>query len=249
MTTNSHVHENEQPNAPPTFRIRRDVRIRFLVVFIWLISVGIMQSKLMLVLSSAAAVAAARALGIPLRRILRRIKLMAPFLFMSFLTLSLSEGFPITSSALAFATMIALRIAASLFALTLVSVDDIKIYLSGFKAMGFPDALTSTLFLTQRYVHLIFQQMASVKNALVSRLFSPRARMSTMRVYGQIIGGTMVKAIDRSESIQHAMESRGFDGKVWTQKVPPVCSRDIVLAAVCLLVAIGFVFIDRRWCL
>ena len=245
MPDNNHSHGGI--DASHSFHIHWDVRLRFFAVFIWLIGIGIAQSPIMLIVSAVIAIAASCAFKVPLSRMMKRIRIAVPFLCLSFLTLLLAEGLPVTTSAYTFALMIALRIAASLFALTLVSVEDIKVYLSGFSSMKLPAALTSTLFLTQRYVHLIFQQMASVKNALISRLFSPQVRLSTLRVYGQIIGGTMVKAIDRSESIKNAMVSRGFHGKVWTSRMPPIGWKDVLLTAICVLTAICGVCIDRWW--
>lgn len=241
-----HEHPNQKQHChchPPA--IQWELRMRFVTAFAWVIGFSAMNRHLVIICGTALSLAAMVYLGIPLRRICKRIFIVAPFLLISFFTLLISDGIPIGQEALAFASLIALRIIACVFVVTLISVDDIKMYLNSFAAVRLPHALTSTLFLTQRYVHLIGQQLVAIKNALLSRLFHPHIRLKTFKVYGQIAGGMTIKSIDRSDHVQRAMESRGFQGRVWTDRSAPICAHDIFKTLLSLCILTLFILADQ----
>lgn len=224
--------------------INWELRMRFLAALIWVFGISAMSSHIVVAACAAMAVAVMLPMGIGLKRVLKRLLIVAPFLLISYITLLISDGVPITREAFLFASLIALRIVASVLVVTLVTTDNIKHYLSAFKALRMPNAFTSTLFLTQRYVHLIGQQLSSVRNALVSRLFSPKMRFKTIQIYGQITGGVTVRAIDRSQRVQQAMFSRGFNGKMWTEEPAPILKTDVIKTVLAALFMAALLAVD-----
>jgi cobalt/nickel transport system permease protein len=236
-----HTHEA----ITKTVRIKWDLRMRFLAAFIWVMCVGIMENTDIILLAGVVAVGTLLLLGVTAKRLIKRVFIIAPFILISFLTLMISDGVPITEEAFEFAFLILCRLLVSVIVITMVSVDDIKLYLDCFNSMRFPDSLTSTLFLAQRYVHLINKELISLQNALRSRLFKAKFGMQSMKVYGQITGGMTVKAIDRSEYIKQAMMSRGFDGKVRTGQAPKIDIIDFIKSLAAIVVITVLVVIDR----
>ena len=230
-----HNHQTTASAIP----VKWDLRMRFLAAFVWIICIGIMENPYAILLAGGVATGALLLLGVTVQRLIKRVFITAPFMLISFLTLMISDGFPLTRAALDFSFLILCRVLVSVIVITMVSVDDVKLYLDCFSAMKFPSALTSTLFLTQRYVHLIDKELKNLRNALVSRLFKTKSGMHSMKVYGQITGGMAVKAIDRSRHIQQAMMSRGFDGKVRTGQAPQINRWDLLkgLTAVVIIAA------------
>jgi cobalt/nickel transport system permease protein len=184
-----------------------------------------MTDLVMILLAGVLAAGTVLLSGVALRRLVKRVFLISPFMLVSFITLLISDGFLITENASGLAFLILCRV--------LVSVI-------------MPDALTSTLFLTQRYVHLIRKEMKNMQNALASRLFKAKFRVQSLKIYGQTTGGMMVKAIDRSKHIQQAMMSRGFNGNIRTGKAPRITILDCVKSVAAILVIAAMTVADRR---
>ena len=224
-----------------------ELRCRFVVALVWILGIGVMQHPVTIIVSGFVLFFLLVCMVVPFRRMLRNVLVVFPFLFISFITLLFSDGIPVTQEALDFALLISLRMVACVLAVALVSGNDVQDYLNAFRAMKFPHVLTSTLFLTQRYVHVIARQLSSTRNALVSRLFSPRLRLKTFKIYGQIIGGMAIYAIDRSEHVRKAMESRGFHGQMRTGRALAIRRHDVLKSAVVLLLLAAILFVEKWW--
>lgn len=233
----------------PVVRTQRtdswELRCRFLVALAWILGIGTMRHPVLIGVSGAILLGMLFHAVIPLKRILRNLLITFPFLLISFLTLSISDGFPVTKNAVEFALLISFRMTACVLAVGLVTGNDVRDYLNAFRAMKFPSTLIAVLFLTQRYVHVVGRQFSSTWKALVSRLFSPRFRMKTFRIYGQIVGGMTIHAIDRSEHVRKAMESRGFHGKLRTDQAAPIRWTDVLKSVSALLPLLAILFMER----
>lgn len=224
-----------------------ELRCRFLVATSWILGIGVMRHPLTLGVSGLILFGMLACMAIPFKRILRNTLIISPFLLVSFLTLSCSDGFPLTKDAVDFALLISLRMATCVPAIGLVFGNEVRDYLNAFQALRFPHVLTSTLFLTQRYVHVIGRQCSATGRALVSRLFSPRLRLKTFNIYGQILGGITVHAVDRSEQVRRAMESRGFHGKMRTGPAEPIRLPDLLKSVAALLLLAALLAAERGW--
>lgn len=223
-----------------------ELRCRFLVASAWILGVGMMESLAAIAFSGLVLLGMLVFLAIPLKRIRRNGLVVLPFLFVSFLTLLFSDGVPVTKEAANFALLIFSRMTVCVLAVSLVAGNAPRDYLDAFQAMKFPTVLVSTLYLTQRYVHVIGRQFSATRKALVSRLFFPRLRMRTLKTHGRIIGGMTLHAIDRSEHIRKAMESRGFQGRMRSGSAAPIRWTD-VLKSVAALSLLAVLLLAERW--
>lgn len=224
-----------------------ELRCRFLVALAWVLGIGCMRHLVTIGVSGLILFGMLICMAIPLKRMRRNLLIVTPFLFVSFLTLSLSDGVPVTKDAVDFALLISFRITSCIMAVCLVSGDNVQNYLNAFRTMKVPHVLVSTLFLTQRYIHVIGRQFSATTNALLSRLFSPQLRMKTFKIYGQIFGGVMIHAIDRSEHVRKAMESRGFHGKMRTAQAAPIQWSDVLKSVAALLFLAVLLLAEWRW--
>ena len=222
-----------------------ELRCRFLVALVWILGIGVMQHPRLICAAGVVLLGMLIFIAVPISRVIRNLIIVSPFLVVSFITLSLSDGFPVSQNAVDFAALISLRMAVCVLPVCLVFGNDIQDYLNAFHAMRFPSALTSTLFLTQRYVHVIGRQFSVTIKSLASRLFSSRIRMKTFNVYGQIFGGLMIHAIDRSDHIHKAMESRGFHGKMRTGKAAPIRQYDVLKSVGAIVLLVAFLIVER----
>ena len=237
------------PNDCPLTQHRPhwELRCRFLVAVVWVLGIGVMRQPATVAASGVVLLVMLLCTAVSVKRVLRNLLIVFPLLLISFVTLSISDGFPVTREAVDFAALIALRMTASVLAVGLVCGNDVHDYLNAFHAMRFPTVLTSTLFLTQRYVHVIGRQFSATRKALVSRLFSPKLRIKTFKIYGQIIGGMTIHAIDRSEHVRKAMESRGFQGQMPTMCPKPIHTSDVLKTLAAVLIFAAILFAERCW--
>jgi len=223
-----------------------ELRCRFLVALIWIIGIGFIPHTVIVLFTGIILIAILFRMGISRRYIFRNLLIILPFLSVSFVTLLFSDGFPVTKEAADFAFLVAVRMLVCILAVSLVAGNEVHDYLAVVRAMRFPDSLTSTFFLTQRYLYVVGRQLSASRKALVSRLFSTRLRWKTFKVYGQIIGGMTIHAIDRSEHVRKAMESRGFQGRVRTGQSLPVRLRDLLESTLAVLPLV-IILIAERW--
>ena len=224
-----------------------ELRCRFVVALAWILGIGVMRQPVTIIVSGVVLLILLVGMVVPLRQMMRNVLVVFPFLLISFITLLFSDGIPVTQESLDFALLISLRMVACVLAVALVSGNDVQDYLNVFRAMKFPHVLTSTLFLTQRYVHVIARQLSSTRKALVSRLFSPRLRLKTFKIYGQIIGGMTIYAIDRSDHVRKAMESRGFRGQMRIGRAMSIRWHDVLKSAAVLLLLAAILLVEKWW--
>jgi len=222
-----------------------ELRCRLFVAVAWIVGIGFLQRLPSLALASLAMLLLLPLIDVPMKRIVWRLLFVAPFLTISFFTLLISDGLPVTAKAFDFAVLTVVRILACLSTVSLVSIEDVRKHLAGFRALRLPETLTSTLFLAQRYVHLVGRELAATRDSLASRLFDAPTSFRTMNVCGQIVGGLTIKAIDRSEQIHKAMASRGFQGRIRTDGVDPIRKRDFFLSAAAILFLTMILLADR----
>ncbi|MDR1491400.1 MAG: energy-coupling factor transporter transmembrane protein EcfT [Planctomycetaceae bacterium] len=226
---------------------RWEIRSCFLTALIGTLCVANMQHITTLAATSLFVFFVLQTIGSAFRELYRRLKCVAPFLLFSFATLLLSDGIPITWEAAKFAILTAARITTCVFVVSLLKRRDIQEYLAGFQAMKFPSVFTATFFLTQRYLHLLLRQTKATLASLKSRLFSPSLRLKSLKVYGQIIGGMTIKAIDQSEIIRQAMESRGFSGQIRTRKADSIRCTDLFKSVAVILVFLLILIAEKLY--
>ncbi|TCK98138.1 cobalt/nickel transport system permease protein [Natranaerovirga hydrolytica] len=136
----------------------------------------------------------------------------------------------------------------SIFSLMMVMTltQPLNQLLSALFHLRLPSSLVSIIYLSCRYIFLIWERVKKTQNALTSRLFTLKVNLKTLKTLGEIIGGLLIKSIDRSESIYKAMVSRGFSGQLPKTNTKPIKSMDLFKSALFFLIIISF-YILESW--
>lgn len=75
-----------------------------------------------------------------------------------------------------------------------------------------PNAVLEVLTITYRYIFVLFEEMATIKNARKTRLgFSSYRR--TIESFGDLSGIIIIRTLDKSERLYKSMKSRGYNGQ------------------------------------
>ncbi|BBZ75250.1 cobalt ECF transporter T component CbiQ [Mycolicibacterium anyangense] len=162
-----------------------------------------------------------RVARIPLRWILPRMLIEAPFLVLAVL-LPFAEGgqrVHVAGLQLSVAGLWAawgivvkgtLGVAASLTVAATTSARELPLALS---RLGVPGLITSMLVLMIRYIDLLSAEISRMRMARISRGDSPRA-LHQAGAIAKGVGALFLRSYERGERVYLAMTSRGFDGRV-----------------------------------
>lgn len=118
--------------------------------------------------------------------------------------------------------------------------------LSGLSHMKLPSLFMSIIFLSWRYVFLLGEKISNLYKALLSRLFNPKIGKNSLKVYGEIMGGMLIKSIDTSDKVYRAMSSRGFNGTIPTSSPKEIKALDII-KSVTMISAVILLNIFEKW--
>jgi cobalt/nickel transport system permease protein len=158
---------------------------------------------------------------LPLRWILPRMLIEAPFLVLAVL-LPFAEGgervevagVHLSVSGLYAAWGIVIKgtlgVAASLTVAATTTARELPLALS---RLGVPPMVTSMLTLMIRYIDVLTAEVSRMRMARISRGDSPRA-LHQVGAIAKSVGALFLRSYERGERVYLAMLSRGFDGKV-----------------------------------
>lgn len=80
--------------------------------------------------------------------------------------------------------------------------------------IGVPEVLCVQLLMLYRYVGVILEEGGKMRMARMARGYG--RRNLSLRLWGSMIGGLLLRSADRATRIYNAMCSRGFNGKLYT---------------------------------
>jgi cobalt/nickel transport system permease protein len=116
------------------------------------------------------------------------------------------------------------------FVVLIAAVTRFEDMLAGLRAFGIPRLLMSILELMWRYLFVFMDEVQRMQRARTAR--STCALDSSTKpggslfwrvsVTGSMAGTLMLRSLERSERIYHAMLSRGYDGEIRNGKVAPM---------------------------
>lgn len=207
-----------------------------------------LNSPLLVGVSFMLVLVTALAMGLSWRYVLARLLLLVPFLLFMSVPLVLGGGWPPAPAYYNFAILLVLKVLTSALVLTIMlTTQPLQEYLDGLANMKVPALIITVLFLTYRYVFLLGEELKNLQNALRSRLFQPGCHKKALRVYGELAGGLLIKAVDRSENVYQAMASRCFSGRLPVSKSRPVTKRDILKSLLAVAAIMLLIVIERWW--
>ena len=127
---------------------------------------------------------------------------------------------------------------------TIVSKHSALYLVDGILNIGLPQIFNRIFALTFRYFHMIDEDIQKGKKALVSRGINERKGLSSLKIYGEWIGGFFLKSSNHGDMVFNAMKSRGFQGNSRSKKNS---NKDLVFKSFLLIVfLISILIIDRK---
>lgn len=161
--------------------------------------------------------------------ILKRTSYTLPFIIFMGLPILLGGGLPPSKDRV---TLVLLLIFKALNALYIMFImffsQPATDLLNSLAYMKLPNIFISIIFLAWRYLFLLGEKFSKTYKALLSRLFQPRIKKASLKIYGQIMGGMVIKSLDSSDKVYRAMISRGFNGRIPISKPKKVQLSDLI---------------------
>ena len=135
--------------------------------------------------------------------------------------LSLGHGFlglalTYNPAGTALAGLITLKTNAILLALlAMLATNPVNDIFHALAHLRVPAKLVTMFLLFYRYLHVMRHEYLRLRQAMLVRCFQPGSNLRTYRTYAQLTGVLLVRSLDRSERVYHAMLCRGFSGTFW----------------------------------
>ena len=156
---------------------------------------------------------------LPIRRVIVRLLIVNAFIFFLWLLLPFTtEGSPLfslgpltaTKAGILLATLITLKSNTIILALmALISTMSIFTMGRALRDLRIPAKIVHLIFLTYRYIHVIYLEYHRLIQAAKIRGFHPGNNIHTYRTYSYLIGMLLVKSYERAERVRAAMLCRG----------------------------------------
>lgn len=192
-----------------------ETRSRLVAGVLFVFGVIALENPWMVLVAFSLVLGAALAMGLGLPFLVKRLALLAPFLFFMTVPVLLGGGLPPAADRYTLAALVTLKALTSMTVMLLLLVaQPPEELLQGMAGLGMPPKIIAVLFLAYRYCFLFIQEIKNTRRALVSRLFSGGLDRRSLGVYGEVSGGLLIKSLDRSEQVYRAMAGRCFQGRV-----------------------------------
>lgn len=187
-------------------------------------------------------------MGFSLRTLIKRNMYVMPFLIFMAVPLLIGSGYPPSDERITLVLLLAFKSLTALYIMFMTfSSQPSTELLNGLAYMRLPKFFISIVFLSWRYVFLLGDKLSTMYKALISRLFKPRVRKDSLKIYGQVMGGMLIKSLDTSDKVYKAMASRGFDGTIPTSKPKKIRSGDLIKSLLMISGAVLLIFIEKWW--
>jgi cobalt/nickel transport system permease protein len=146
------------------------------------------------------------------------------------------------------ATIAAKAVAITLLMEPLLSTAPLPVTLQGLSRLGTPDVIGQMVLLSYRYLHVFRHEARRMSAGMQVRGFRKRTDLQTLRAVANFLGMLFVRSFERTERVFDAMRARGFRGRFPEPEARPMTAKDLVLAAVWLVVGVALVACDRIGC-
>ena len=240
---------------------RWDVRCKIVTILVYsfmVVSLGRLGPALAAVAVSLIILVIAKA---SLAKVLMRLLAIAGFVGMFFVVMPLTApvrpgdtvvvfgglewlGFNLRGLELA-ATIGAKAVAITLLMEPLLATAPLPATLHGLSRLGAPEIVGQMVLLSYRYLHVFRNEARRMSSGMQVRGFRKRTDLTTLRAVANFLGMLFVRSFERTERVFDAMRARGYRGRFPEPEVPPMTAKDLVLAAIWLVIGAVLVAGDR----
>lgn len=122
-------------------------------------------------------------------------------------------GLSVSQEGLRLAALITVKANAVFFCvLALLATIPVTALGQAMTALGIPAKLAFLFVFTYRYVHVLAEEYARLREVAALRGFLPGSDRRTYRTYGALVAMVLVRGYDRAQRVYQAMLLRGFHG-------------------------------------
>jgi cobalt/nickel transport system permease protein len=172
--------------------------------------------------------------GMPWRELGKRLAVAAPFALVVGVFNPLLDRevvaqlgpLAITGGWISYFSLIARFLLTASAALLLVGTTGMVGVCSGIERLGAPDVFATQLLFLYRYLFVLAEETMRLQRARTLRSFDGRGL--GLRVYGNILGHLLLRAVARAQRVFQAMQCRGFTGQLRTRRSLRMSTRDWV---------------------
>lgn len=167
----------------------------------------------------------------------------APFMTPASATAAETMKFPISSTWMMVLTVGGRALLAVTVITLLMLTTPFRDLLKAFEQLRFPQVLVQTIALAWRYLFLLIDEARSIHRAVVSRGFRGRWIWQATTV-GRMIGALLLRSLERSERVHHAMMARSAYAVRRRGEASPVRLSDALFAVsiVAMLVSVRVIW-------
>jgi cobalt/nickel transport system permease protein len=224
---------------------RLDPRIKSIVAAIFSIVVAVCDRFTALIPALIIAVTLIILARLSVRKVITRLLIVNGFILFLWITLPFTTAgsplfsigrFTVTGTGVHAAALITLKSNTMLLSLMALTAT-MSVFTMG-RALGdlhVPAKVVHLIFLTYRYIHVIYREYNRLIKAVKVRGFRPRNDIHTYRTYAYLVGMLFVKSYDRAERVRAAMLCRGFQGKFYDLKDFELKASDLVILVLMLM--------------
>ncbi len=131
-----------------------------------------------------------------------------------------------------------------LLIITLLSTSSVFTLAHALSHLQVPRKLLWLLFLSYRYIFVLYVEYLKLRNALIIRGFRPKTNIHTYKTFAYLIGMLLVRSYERSERIYNAMLCRGFQGKFYLLDHFEIGKKDILFLVLMTLFLFGVIWFE-----
>ena len=131
-----------------------------------------------------------------------------------------------------------------LLIITLLSTSSIFTLAHAMSHLQVPKKLLWLLFLSYRYIFVLYVEYLKLRNALIIRGFRPKTSIHTYKTFAYLIGMLLVRSYERSERIYNAMICRGFQGKFYLLDHFEIGKKDILFLVLMTIFLLGIIWFE-----
>lgn len=185
---------------------------------------------------------------VPLRPLIVRCLFALPFaVFAGISNLILSRevfmhigGFGITEGMITFTSLLIKTILTVMAVLILIATTGMNDLIYALYGIHVPSVIIVLLMMTYRYLGLLSEEVSLMYHAYMLR--APKEKGIRLRDIGPFLGQLILRSFDRADRIYHAMQCRGFEGRLAFSKKKRLRAKDWIL-----MIAIGVAMILLRF--
>ena len=191
---------------------------------------------------------------LPIQSVFNRLLIVNAFIFFLWLLLPFTtDGFPLfsigpltaTKEGILLATLISLKSNTIILALmALMSTMSIFTMGRALRDLHVPSKIVHLIFMTYRYIHVIYQEYNRLIQAMKIRGFHPGNNIHTYRTYAYLVGMLLVKSYERAERVHAAMLCRGFHGKFHDLREFHINTKDLIILVLMLVGVSGIALLQ-----